>query len=211
MTRRTTRTIAVIAALALALSGIAYWYWSPLIALHQMQAAAKAHDAPSFNDHVDYAKLREDLKRQLGARLADTIGTPPQGSDAQRAGTALGTALGAALVDKMVDVLVQPDTVMQAMSADKAVDWLEQLPGVKPAKSAQAARSAQAADAAARRDIAWRLDREGADRMVAYAVAAQAADATAPAGQAPPGIGLVFERSGLAGWKLSGVRLPPPR
>lgn len=209
MTRRTTRTIAVIAALALALSGIAYWYWSPLIALQQMQAAAKAHDAPSFNDHVDYAKLREDLKRQLGARLADAIGT--QGSDAQRAGTSLGTALGTALVDRMVDGLVQPDTVMQAMRADQAVDWLEQLPGVKAAKPAKPAKSADAADSTQRRAIDWRLDREGADRVVAYAVAPKAADAAASAGQSPPsGIGLVFERSGLAGWKLSGVRLPPP-
>ena len=205
MTRRSSQTIAVIAAIALALSGIAYWYWSPLIALHQMQAAAKARDAQAFNEHVDYAKLRANLKGQLGAGLADAIGPDARGSDARRAGTALGTALGVALVDKAVDALVQPDTVMQAMSAGKAVEWLERLPGAKLDKPA---------DPAERREVEWRLDREGADRVVAYAVAAKAAkaqDATAPSGPPEQSIGLVLERGGLAGWKLSGLRLPPPR
>lgn len=62
-----------------------------------MQAAAKARDAQAFNEHVDVAKLRDNLKGQLGARLAGAIGPDAQGSEARRAGTALGTALGVAL------------------------------------------------------------------------------------------------------------------
>ncbi len=159
-----------------------------------MRAAAKARDAQAFNEYVDVAKLRDNLKGQLSARLAGAIGPDAQGSEARRAGTALGTALGVALVGKAVDALVQPDTVMQAMSAGKAVGWLQRLPGVE---------LDQPADPAERREVEWRLHREGADRVAAYAVAAKAADGAARADWPDQGIGLVFELSGLAEWKLA--------
>ena len=207
MSPRLRKTIAVIAAASFALVGIAYWYWSPLIALQQMQSAAKARDADAFNRHVDYPRLRDDMKLQFGAKLAGAMAAGPTTGEAQRAGAALGTALGVALVDKMVDAMVQPDAVMQAMSAGKAAAWLERLPGIGSDSGPSAA------EPNAQRKIEWRLDREGADRVIAYAMPADAAaaEATAPGGKPAAQIGLVFERSGLGDWKLAGLRLPDDR
>jgi hypothetical protein len=51
-TRNTALAAFAIALLALA----AYWYWSPFLALKQIQSAARAQDADAFNRHVDYPR-----------------------------------------------------------------------------------------------------------------------------------------------------------
>jgi hypothetical protein len=61
----------VVAALAVP----AYWYWSPYHALHSMKAAAQARDADDFNQYVDYPKLRESLKGQFSAMMAESLGS----------------------------------------------------------------------------------------------------------------------------------------
>ena len=50
------------AILAVILTIGASWYWSPFLAIKQMQSAAKVGDADTFNDYVDYPRLRESLK-----------------------------------------------------------------------------------------------------------------------------------------------------
>jgi hypothetical protein len=65
-TRNTLITVFVLAIAAL----VAYWYWSPFLALKQMQSAARAQDADAFNRHVDYPRLRDSLKGQMAARMA---------------------------------------------------------------------------------------------------------------------------------------------
>jgi type II secretion system protein G len=102
----------VVVAIAVA----AYWYWSPLLAVHQLRTAAREGDADSFNDRVDYPRLRESLKGQFSALMAEQLGGATNGgSDAARAGSALGAMLGMTLVDRMVDAMVRPEFVMKAM------------------------------------------------------------------------------------------------
>ena len=39
----------------------AYWYWSPLWVVRQMHAAARAGDGVTFNEYVDYDRVRDRL------------------------------------------------------------------------------------------------------------------------------------------------------
>lgn len=105
-----------LAVVAVVIAGAAYWYWSPLLAMRELQAAARDGDADSFNDRVDYPRLRESFKGQLSALMAERVGSAdPGGSNAARAGAELGAALGMILVDRMVDAMVRPEFVMKGM------------------------------------------------------------------------------------------------
>ncbi|MCW5640965.1 MAG: DUF2939 domain-containing protein [Rhodoferax sp.] len=110
-------TNAVVSAGVLAVAAISgYWYGSPYIAVKQLQAAAKESDADAFNERVDYPKLRESLKGQFSAILAERLGASPrQGNEFAKVGAAIGTMLGLTMVNTMVDAMVRPETVMHSM------------------------------------------------------------------------------------------------
>ncbi|WP_167079122.1 DUF2939 domain-containing protein [Massilia aquatica] len=91
-------------------AGAAYWYYSPLIALHQMRTAAHDYNAESFNARVDYPRLRESVKTQLNAVMNEQAKPKDSGGGAD-----FGKMLGMAFADKMVDAMVTPEFVMGAM------------------------------------------------------------------------------------------------
>lgn len=191
------KTVAVVAAVAFAVAGVAYWYWSPLIALHELQTAAQARDTDAFNRHVDYAKLRDSLKSQLGAKVADAMGGGEGGGEGGNAGAALGTMLGMAIADKMIEVLVRPEVVMMAMSDGVLSEAAGHAAGAVGAGAGAGAGEGEPKRPA----VQWTLDHEGVDRVVAYA-------SIPGKGAAGGATGFVFDRDGFAGWKLTGVRLP---
>jgi hypothetical protein len=166
-----------------------YWYWSPYIAMRSMQAAAHKHDADAFNQYVDYPKLRESLKGQFGARIAEVVGDAGKGeSDVQRAGGALGAMLGMAMVERLIEAMVRPEFIMKSMNEAKLQD--------------PTARGTSDPTSNAER-VKWMFDRKGVDRIVAYG--GDVAEGNAPK---ESGVGFVFDRSGFASWKLSEIRLP---
>ncbi|MCW5638827.1 MAG: DUF2939 domain-containing protein [Rubrivivax sp.] len=191
------KTVAVVAAVAFAVAGVAYWYWSPLVALHELQTAAQARDTDAFNRHVDYAKLRDSLKSQLGAKVADAMGGGEGGGEGGNAGAALGTMLGMAIADKMIEVLVRPEVVMMAMSDGVLSEAAGHAAGAVGAGAGAGAGEGEPKRPA----VQWTLDHEGVDRVVAYA-------SIPGKGAAGGATGFVFDRDGFAGWKLTGVRLP---
>lgn len=191
------KTVAVVAAVAFAVAGVAYWYWSPLIALHELQTAAQARDTDAFNRHVDYAKLRDSLKSQLGAKVADAMGGGEGGGEGGNAGAALGTMLGMAIADRMIEVLVRPEVVMMAMSDGVLSEAAGHAAGAVGAGAGAGAGEGEPKRPA----VQWTLDHEGVDRVVAYA-------SIPGKGAAGGATGFVFDRDGFAGWKLTGVRLP---
>src|SRR5215510_10211320 len=103
----------VAAVLVLLLGLAAYWYWSPFLAVRQLQTAARNGDAEAFNRHVDYPRVRESLKDQFSAMVAQKLGAP---KDAGNPFAALGSLIGLGLVNQLVDVMVRPETVMSAMT-----------------------------------------------------------------------------------------------
>lgn len=84
------------AVLAVVVAVAAYWYWSPLLVVHQMKEAVRVHDVEAFNSHVDFPALRENMK--------DNIAGQP-GDDAL---SGFGRLLGGVVVD----ALVRPEAVM---------------------------------------------------------------------------------------------------
>ncbi|SCK46512.1 Protein of unknown function [Variovorax sp. HW608] len=191
--------IAVVLALLLGLA--AYWYWSPFLAVRQLQTAARNGDAEEFNRHVDYPKVRESLKDQFSALVAQKLGTP---QDAGNPLAALGSMIGLGLVNQLVDVMVQPETVMAAMTHGRLAQPAPALapapaPGRAAAENSAAPPEAAPADGKPR----WVIDRQGASRMTAFAI-----DPAKPDAPNSERLGLVFERSGFVDWKLTEIRMP---
>ena len=178
-------------ALALVVTA-AYWYWSPLLAIRQMQSAAKAGDADSFGEHVDYARLRESLKGQVSGMLAAQM--PSQSGDdsgISKAGAALGMLLGTAVVNQVVDTAVRPEVVMRAMQEGQLM----------PRKSAGTAAAEPAGSGSlARQKVEWSAEHKGFAKYIAYA--------RRPGEPDDKRIALVLERYGFASWKLTEIRLP---
>jgi hypothetical protein len=107
---------ALAAAFIALLAVAAYWYWSPFLAIREMQSAAKANDAETFNTHVDYPRLRESLKGQFSLLMGEQMAKSTDSSDPF---AAFGTMLGLAMADKLVDAMVRPETVMRGMQSGR--------------------------------------------------------------------------------------------
>src|SRR5688572_28476541 len=84
------------AALAVLVAVAAYWYWSPMLVVHQMKQAVREHDVESFNSHVDFPALRENMKDRIAGKPGDG------------ALEGFGRLLGGVVVD----ALVRPEAVM---------------------------------------------------------------------------------------------------
>lgn len=178
------------AILAVILTIGAYWYWSPFLAIKQMQSAAKVGDADTFNDYVDYPRLRESLKGQMSAMIAKKMDAS-KNSDNPFA--AFGSALGLLMVDKIIDAMVRPELVMKGMQNGKF--------GPKSEKSGEEPSAKMDKSGTTETTTRWDFDRKGTDKLIAYAKSdsEQAGDNK---------FGIVFERSGFANWKLTEIRLP---
>lgn len=176
------KTKSILAALVIAVAGIgSYWYFSPYLTLKSMRDAAQANDADAFNDKVDYPKVRESLKGQMSAMMAEKVGQQDNGF------AAFGAMLGMALVNQMVDALVRPEMVMRSMQEGE----LKPVPATS--KDASLGGPAE-------KKVEWTLDRKSTNKVIAYAQETGQAEANKD-------FGLVFERSGFADWKLTEIRM----
>ena len=195
MKKRHAAAVALLLLLALA----AYWYWSPFLAVRQLQQAAQRADADGFNAHVDYPKLRESLKGQFSALLAQKLGAI---RDASNPFAGLGSLIGTGLVNQLVDAMVRPETVMAAMQNGRLGKAPSESPSAAPTP---AGTPGPAGDAAPEKKekARWVIDRQGASQMTAYAV-----DPAKPDEPNADRLALVFERSGFVDWKLTDIRMP---
>jgi hypothetical protein len=179
----------LVAILVAFLAVAAYWYWSPFLAIREMQSAAKSNDADAFNTYVDYPRLRESLKGQLSSRMAEQMG---KSTDSKNPFEAFGTMLGLAMVDKLVDAMVRPETVMRGMQSGQFG------PKSSPPDAGPTGTSDTSTNQSERPK--WSYVRKGTDKLIAY-----------PEGTAEPDdkkVGIVFERSGFANWKVTELRMP---
>ncbi|MDQ1817146.1 DUF2939 domain-containing protein [Massilia sp. CCM 9210] len=165
-------------------AGAAYWYYSPLIALNQMRAAARENNAERFNERVDYPRLRESVKAQLGAAMNGEVKRSDT-SGLGEAGAAIGKMLGMAMADKMVDAMVRPEFVMRAMEQGTLTPRPQRVEG----------------DAAKKPDPTYTSERVGLSQFIMHL------DPDKPGDRR---MSLVMERHGLASWKLAEVRMSTP-
>lgn len=188
MSSRTLRLASIFGVFLISLVA-AYWYWSPILAMQSMREAAEAKDADTFNEYVDYPKLRESLKGQFAARMADVLGNKQGGSDLGNVGAAFGTMLGLAFMDRMIDALVRPEVVMSAMNEAR----------LKVPESG----TAQEPPSTAAKDVQWSVERRGMNRILALG-----SDGTQQSQSPAQQVAFVFDREGFANWKLTEIRLP---
>ncbi|WP_370663984.1 DUF2939 domain-containing protein [Massilia rubra] len=166
-------------------AGVAYWYYSPVIALHQLRTAAHERNAEGFNARVDYPRLRASVKAQLSAAMNEQVKPRHSagGDDPAKAGADFGKMLGMAFADKMVDAMVTPEFVMGAM----------QRGSIEPR------RDSADKDDAAKPDPKYTSERIGFDKYILHL----------ETDRGERGLSLVMERHGFASWKLADVLLPP--
>lgn len=180
----TTKSKISVAVALLVFMGLgAYWHYSPYLTIKSMRTAAEAKNADDFNQYVDYPKLRESLKGQMTAMLVDGIGSK---SAAAKPFETAGAALALAFVNPVIDALVRPELVMKAMSQGE-VDMKPAPPSATESK----------------KEPKWDFQRVNVNKLIAYAK-----DPNDPASEK---VGVVFERSGFADWKLTELRLPAAR
>lgn len=179
------KTKPLVAALVIAGTGIGgYWYYSPYLSINAMRDAAQAKDADAFNDKVDYPKVRENLKGQLSAVMAEQMGSTSNGDNGF---AALGAMLGMAMINQMVDAFIRPEMVMRSMQNGEFKP-VPTLGKDKPAGEPEPQK------------VQWTLERKGTNKVIARAQ---------EPGQPAPNqdFGLVLERYGFADWKLTEIRL----
>lgn len=172
--------MAVFVALVLALGG--YWYYSPFMSLKTMQTAAQQQDADTFNQYVDYSRVRDSLKEQMSALLGEQLG-----AERQSGPDSLGVLLGRAVINPLVDALVRPEVVMRAMNSGE----------FKPAVQS----SGSGSSPAKMDEIQWQIERQTLNRVKAYAMEPGSTERSTA-------LGMVFERDGFFRWKLIELRLP---
>lgn len=195
------KTIKAAAAIAILLIA-GYWYWSPFLTVRQLQSATQNRDADAFNEHVDYPKVRESIKRQYSVMLADKLGKPAASdNEFAKLGSAFGNLIGMAIVNPIVDAMVRPETIMQAMQdgqlspiAKRSSEGPGQATGIPDKQDISEPKEGK---------LKWDYERKGVDKLIAYAT-----DPKKPDEKNEEKFGVVLERSGFANWKLTGVRLP---
>ncbi|HUR89772.1 MAG TPA: DUF2939 domain-containing protein [Ramlibacter sp.] len=169
--------------IAIAAATAAYWYWSPHLAMRDMQNAAQRGDADALNAHIDFPAVRESLRGQVAGMLAQKMGEAKDNPFA-----ALGTAIGMAFADQMLQVFVRPETIAASMRTG-LWDPLGEAPASRPAGGEE--------------KLAWSYEREGANKVIVRPHRkGEPADPQRPA--------YVLVRHGFADWKLSEIRIPLP-
>lgn len=90
--------------LALVVIAAAGWYWySPRAAVEGLRDAARAGDTAQLERRIEMGSVRENLKSDLKAHMAERLDREDAGPLAE-----LGLAVGTMFVDGLVDALVSP-------------------------------------------------------------------------------------------------------
>lgn len=160
------------------LAAAAWMYATPYLAMRKLQAAAEAGDTRALNDLVDFPALRESVKSELRGTVSRRIA-----SDEGNPLAALGGMLAGKLASPFVDAAVTPQGIA-ALTEGRRPGEEGARDGGKRGVRAPDVKVKQGYEALDRFVVRFH-DREKGDERVA----------------------LVLEREGLAGWKLTGVRL----
>lgn len=80
-----------------------------------MKEAAQDGKADRFNEYVDYQRVRESLKGQFAAKLAESA-TQGKGDGA----ALMGAALVSGLINAMIENLVRPEMMQKLFAEGKA-------------------------------------------------------------------------------------------
>ena len=89
---------------------------APYITVYRMKAAAEKHDGAALSEFIEFPSVRQSLKDQLNAHLAQEMASDTDMADNPFA--AIGSALAGTLAEKMVDAYVTPAGITRLMSGE---------------------------------------------------------------------------------------------
>ena len=164
--------------LAVLFAGV-WLYFTPYLAMNQLQKAAKAGDAQAMNELVDFPSLRESVKQNVRSAVSNQVG--------HRAGPlgVLGGLLAGAVAAPVVDAVVTPDGIAALTE------------GRSPGRGHRGGIDSVAHERS--RDVKVKRGYESVDLFVIHFVGKS---------DGKEKMALVMHRDGLAHWRLTGVRLP---
>ena len=81
---------------------------SPYYAAQVIKSAARDGDFIALNEHVDYPAVRESLKDQFAAQIAEESRRSGEGNSAS---ALVGTALAGMFIDRIIDTFIRPESV----------------------------------------------------------------------------------------------------
>ena len=113
--RKSAIIIGLSALFVLIISAVVYSYFSPQLTLKGIREAAKAQDTERLRDLVDFDSVRAGLKDDIRAMVNTSAAQDLRGNPF----AALGVALAGAIVDPLVGALVNPATIVSAVSQGK--------------------------------------------------------------------------------------------
>lgn len=160
---------------------LVWWQASPYWAIHQTRQAVISRDAKALNERIDYPRVREDLKRQLMGHLHKQMRSATGESSPM---AAFGKAVGAMIVDNLLESLVSPESILKLMQEGRTVD---------------AKAPTESHDPVDKEKVSWSTKRHGLNKVVVTVFRE---------GQVNRAMGVVFERSGFATWRVVGIELP---
>lgn len=91
-----------------------YLAGSPYLTVYQMKSAAEKHDGGALSEFIEFPSVRQSLKDQLNAHLADEMAADSEMAD--NPFSAIGSALAGTLAEKMVDAYVTPAGITRLMA-----------------------------------------------------------------------------------------------
>jgi hypothetical protein len=163
--------------LALLFAGV-WLYFTPYLALNQLQKAAREGNTQAMNELVDFPALRESVKSNVRGAVENGAG--------RRAGPlgVLGGILAGAVAGPVVDAVLTPQGVSALVS------------GARPGERNPEGESGGRVHAP---DVKVKRGYESMDVFVVHFVDKQ---------NGHERMALVLRRQGLIHWRLSGVRVP---
>jgi hypothetical protein len=169
----------------LAVCAVAVWtYFSPYRAMNDLRAAAEAGDAEAMNELVDFPALRESIKQGVSTAVSRQL------DDTSNPLARLGGWFAGKLASPLVDTFVSPDGIAALTRGSR--------PG-EGGRQAASGDEAKADGESWKDDVKVDREYEGVDRFVVHFIDRESNRER---------VALVWHRDGLAGWKLTGVRLP---
>ena len=185
------RNLKIAVPLVLVLIGSIFLYFTPHLAVHNMKRAAELNEAERLSDYVDYPSLRESLKSNFSAALADKVAANPTSSF----GDAIGAGLAVALINPLINSLVTPESLATLMKGHANKDGRITLP---ESRSKQSSVETTAHDENSIYDDIT-MGYRGLNQFVVKFQGKRISEEP---------MQFIFKRKGILSWKLSALRFP---
>ena len=98
-------------------AGAAWFYFTPFMAVNELQAAAERGDAEALNEMVDFPALRGSIKSEIQGAVAEGIS-----KDAGSPFAAIGSAVTGVIVEPVVNAAVTPQGISLLLQGRRPTD-----------------------------------------------------------------------------------------